>query len=224
MPPVHDLRVADVRDAGDLKTPTPRDHWDDVWDKADPDQVSWFEPRPETSLHLIEASGVGQGAAVIDVGGGASLLTRQLLDRGYTDLTVLDISGSGLAAARERLGSAASDVEWIQADARRFEPSRRWDLWHDRAVFHFLTRVEDRAAYRATLERALTTDGQVILATFGPEGPVRCSGLDVRRYSDDMLAEELGPGFSLSDSILELHTTPGGATQQFLYARFSRLG
>jgi len=166
---------------------------------------------------------VRREAAVIDVGGGSSLFTRQLLEVGFQDLTVLDISSSGLAAARERLGPRASEVEWVEADVRQLEPSRTWDLWHDRAVFHFLTEAEDRAAYRQALNMAVNPHGHVILATFGPEGPTRCSGLDVRRYSEDGLSEELGPGFSLSDSCLELHTTPGGTTQQFLYTLFRRL-
>jgi SAM-dependent methyltransferase len=215
--------MAHMSDEGDLIAESARDHWDAVWGEADPDQVSWFEPRPEVSLRLIEESGVTSRAAIIDVGAGASLLTRQLLDAGYEDLTVLDISSRGLAAGRDRLGSAAADVVWIQADLLRFEPAREWDVWHDRAVFHFLTDAADREAYCATLRKALAADGQVILATFGPQGPTRCSGLDVRRYSEDMLAGELGPGFSVVDSLVELHTTPGGTVQQFLYARFRRV-
>lgn len=211
-------------DEGDLSPPAPLDHWNQVWDTADPDRVSWFEPCPESSLDLIESSGVGYRAALIDVGAGASLLTRQLLEAGYQDLTVLDISASGLAAGRARLGPAAADVKWIQADVRHFEPAMTWDLWHDRAVFHFLIRAEDRAAYLATIDRALAPDGQVILATFGPEGPLRCSGLEVRRYSLESLAGELGPGFRLEDSSMREHTTPAGGSQQFLYARFKRVG
>ena len=209
-------------DEGEL-TGTARDHWNTVWGKADPDRVSWFELYPEASLRLIETSGVGHEAAVIDVGGGGSLFTRGLLEDGFQDLTVLDISPSGLAAGRNRLGPRASEVEWVEADVRELEPSRKWDLWHDRAVFHFLTGSTDRAAYRQTLNRAVNPGGQVILATFGPQGPTRCSGLDVRRYSEDLLSDELGPGFSLSDSCLELHTTPGGTTQQFLYTLYRRL-
>ena len=214
--------MANVPDEGELSSPAPLDHWNGVWDTADPDRVSWFEPRPESSLDLIESSGVGYGAALIDVGAGASLLTRQLLEAGYQDLTVLDISASGLAAGRARLGPAAWDVGWIEADVRHFEPPRKWDLWHDRAVFHFLIGAEDRAAYLATLDRVLAPDGQVILATFGPEGPPRCSGLEVRRYSAESLAAELGPGFRPEDSSLQDHTTPAGESQQFLYARFRR--
>ena len=216
--------MANVPDEGELSPPVPLDHWNGVWDRADPDRVSWFEPRPESSLDLIESSGVGYGAALIDVGAGASLLTRQLLEAGYQDLTVLDISASGLAAGRSRLGPVASHVEWIQADVRHFEPSRTRDLWHDRAVFHFLIGAEDRAAYLTTLDRALAAEGQVVLATFGPEGPLRCSGLEVRRYSLESLAGELGPGFRLEDSSIQEHTTPAGGSQQFLYARFKRVG
>lgn len=209
-------------DEGDGGITTSRQHWDDVWDRADPDRVSWFQPRPDVSVRLIESSGVGLEAALIDVGGGASVLTCQLLDAGYQDLTVLDISAAGLAAGRRRLDKTASRVQWIQADVREFRPSKTYDLWHDRAVFHFLVRPEDRAAYLDALEYALASDGHIIVATFGPEGPTRCSGLEVRRYSEAMLAEELGPGFRLEEAHVELHTTPRGGTQQFLYAWLSR--
>ncbi len=224
MSAVHAVRLANVPDEGELSPPTPLDHWNGVWDRADPDRLSWFEPRPENSLALIESSGVGYEAALIDVGAGASMLTNQLLEAGYEDLTVLDISAGGLAAGRERLGSRASEVEWIRADVCEFDPPRAWDLWHDRAVFHFLIRAEDRAAYLRTLDRALAPGGHVVLATFGPEGPVRCSGLEVRRYSPESLEDELGSGFRLDDSSLQDHVTPAGGIQQFLYARFRRVG
>ncbi|NNK49896.1 MAG: class I SAM-dependent methyltransferase [Gemmatimonadetes bacterium] len=207
-----------------MRARAPRDHWNKVWDRSDPDRVSWFEPRSETSGQMIESSELGHEAGIIDVGGGASLLARRLLDAGYGDLTVLDISEAGLAAGRERLGPRAPSVEWIHADVRDFEPARTWDLWHDRAVFHFLTVAEDRAAYLGTLGRALAAGGQVILATFGPDGPDRCSGLEVRRYSAEMLVAEFDPGFRLEESSIEAHATPAGVTQQFLYARLRRSG
>ncbi len=150
-------------------------------------------------------------------------MTVHLMERGFQDLTVLDISPTGLEAARARLGARTGKVHWIEADVRFFEPSRKWDLWHDRAVFHFLTEAGDRAAYRQTLKRAVDPGGRVILATFGPDGPTRCSGLDVRCYSEEMLSAELGPGFGLTDSCVEMHTTPGGTTQQFLYTLFRRI-
>lgn len=217
---LYPIRMEHLQDEGELRPHHPRGHWDDVWGGADPDRVSWFEPLPEISLRLILSSGVGLEGSVIDIGGGASLLTRCLLEEGYRDLAVLDVSSRGLTAGRSRLGPDASRVEWIEADVRRFEPSRVWDLWHDRAVFHFLTEPDDRAAYRASLERALAPRGLVVLATFGPDGPSRCSGLEVRRYSADGLAEELGAAFALEESLLRDHTTPAGASQQFLYARF----
>lgn len=194
-----------------------------MWGRADPDRVSWFEVRPTVSLSLVDSSGIDLDSGIIDVGAGASLMTVHLLERGFLDLTVLDISPTGLEAARARLGAPAGEVQWIEADVRFFKPSRKWDLWHDRAVFHFLTEAGDRAAYRQTLTKAVEPGGQVILATFGPEGPTQCSGLDVRRYSEDMLSDELGPGFNLTDSCLETHTTPGGTTQQYLYTLYRRL-
>ncbi len=194
-----------------------------MWGRADPDRVSWFESFPETSLRLIELSGVGHEAAVIDVGGGGALLARHLLEAGFQDLSVLEISPTGLEAARARLGARAGEVRWIEADVRFFKPSRKWDLWHDRAVFHFLTEAGDRTAYWQTLKRAVDPGGRVILATFGPEGPTRCSGLDVRRYSKDTLSDELGTDFSLTDSCVEVHSTPDGTMQQFLYTLFRRL-
>ena len=207
---------------GDLTGKSAALHWDEVWGRSDADRVSWHEPHPEASLRLIEAAGIAPDAGIIDVGGGASLLARQLLDAGHTDLTVLDVSSGGLDAGRGRLGLRASEVEWIRADVRGFEPARTWELWHDRAVFHFLTRDEDRQAYLGTVDRALSAGGQLVLATFGPEGPTRCSGLEVRRYSSADLAEAFGPGYRLAESRLETHVTPAGAIQQFLYARFGR--
>ena len=209
-------------DEGELSPPTPLDHWNGVWDRADPDRVSWFEPLPEESLALIESSGVGSGAGLIDVGAGASMLTNQLLEAGYTDLTVLDISAGGLAAGRERLGSRASEVEWIRADVREFDPPRTWDLWHDRAVFHFLCDEVDRARYVARLASAVPAGGHIIIATFGLDGPEQCSGLPIMRYEPKSLSRAIGAGFDAIGFVDELHYTPAGGEQHFLYGHFRR--
>ncbi|NIN70718.1 MAG: methyltransferase domain-containing protein [Gemmatimonadetes bacterium] len=195
-------------------------HWERIYATNAPDEVSWFQAKPETSLRMIEASGVGPDGLIIDVGGGASTLVDYLLDAGYKNVSVLDWAPRGPEQARARLGSRADEVKWIEADITRFEAPHRWDLWHDRAVFHFLTDGADRAAYRASLFRCVASGGQVIIATFGLEGPRRCSGLDVVRYSPDSLAAELGAGFTLVESEAELHRTPKGAVQTFNYCRF----
>ncbi len=173
------------------------------------------------SLALIERAAPDRSATVLDVGGGASTLVDDLLARGYRDLSVLDISAEALHVAHKRLGKAAGGVTWLTADLLGESLQRsRYDLWHDRAVFHFLTRPDQRAHYRRQLTRALKPGGHVVLATFGPQDPVTCSGLDTVRYDAERLVRELGDGFTLMDSTLELHATPFGTTQQFLYTLF----
>ena len=198
-------------------------HWETVYRTKAPDAVSWYRPHLDTSLALIERAAPDRGAAVVDVGGGASTLVADLLARGYRDLSVLDISAAALNVARERLGEAADKVTWLAADLLDAPlPQARYDLWHDRAVFHFLTEAEQRAHYLRQLARALKPGGHAVLATFGPQGPLKCSGLDTVRYDAWELARVLGDGFTLVDSTLELHATPFGTTQPFLYALFRR--
>ena len=199
-----------------------RDHWEAVYTTKKSDETSWFQARPEGSLAFVRATGVGRDAGIIDVGGGDSRLVDVLVDEGYADLTVLDISAAALARARNRLGAGAAAVTWIAADVTGFEPQRTWDVWHDRAVFHFLTDPDDRAAYRNALLRALAPGGHVVLATFAPDGPNRCSGLDVVRYGPDDLLTALGDEFTLLSGEGHLHATPSGATQSFTYAHFQR--
>jgi SAM-dependent methyltransferase len=195
-------------------------HWERIYATNAPNEVSWFQARPEISLRMIEASGVGADGRIIDVGGGASTLVDHLLDAGYRNVSVLDLTQGSTELARARLASRADEVEWLEADITRFEAPHRWDLWHDRAVFHFLTDAADRAAYRASLFRCVESGGHVIIATFGPEGPTRCSGLDVVRYDPDSLGGELGAGLTLVESAAELHRTPTGAVQAFNFCRF----
>jgi SAM-dependent methyltransferase len=204
----------------DADTSSAESHWSRVYAEADADLVSWYEERPDASLRLIEAARASTDSSIIDVGGGVSLLAGHLLDRGYDDVTVLDVASQAIELARERLAERARRVAWLTADVTRFDPPRRWDLWHDRAVFHFLVEPEARDAYRACLLRALAPGAGVVLATFGPRGPERCSGLPVRRYSPGLLAAELGPSIELTEHFLHTHVTPTGGEQQFLYALF----
>ena len=197
-------------------------HWHNVYATKQHTDVSWYQVEPSRSLEFIEASGVAKDRAIIDVGGGASTLVDHLLDSGYEQLTVLDIAASALRQARERLGGRADPVDWQVADVVSFDAQRRFALWHDRAVLHFLVDADDRERYVATLRSALAPGGHVVLAGFGPDGPQKCSGLPVRRYSVEKFAELLGPEFELRDHAIEEHTTPGGAVQQFLYTRWQR--
>jgi hypothetical protein len=199
-------------------------HWDSVYATRAATEVSWYEARPGQSLELIRSSAVSCDDPIIDVGGGASLLVDALLDAGYRDLTVLDISGNVLERLRERLGARGSSVSLIREDVAAFQPDRRYAVWHDRAVFHFLVTKEERALYVHALRRALRPSGHVIMATFGPEGPEHCSGLPTARYEADTLAAELGPDFLLATSEVVLHRTPRNMPQQFLYCRFDRHG
>jgi len=194
-------------------------HWDKVYGTKAPDQVSWFRPHLETSLALIERATRGdRSSSIIDVGGGASTLVDDLIERGYEKVTVLDISQAALDVAQERLGNAARFVQWLNADvAQASVPARSFDVWHDRAVFHFLTKPEERLAYVRNVASAVREGGHVIVSTFGPEGPTKCSGLDVMRYDAESLHAEFGARFRLVESSKELHDTPFGTTQQFLY-------
>ena len=199
-------------------------HWQRVHEKNAEDQVSWFQARPEPSLRLIEKTGVSRTAGIIDVGGGASRLVDNLLDAGYSRLGVLDIADRSMARTRERLGPRAEAVQWTVSDVTRYEPETRWDLWHDRAVFHFFVNATERERYRQVLGKAVAPGGHVVIATFGPDGPERCSGLPVVRYGAYELSAVLGDAFSLKESLINNHRTPSGAEQQFIYAWFERGG
>lgn len=193
-------------------------HWDKVYTTKAPDNVSWFQEHAETSVRLIHATGLGREASIIDVGGGASTLVDDLLADGYHAMTVLDVSGAALEESKRRLGTQGESVRWMEADITRavFEP-HSFDLWHDRAVFHFLTAEEDRRAYVAQVLRALKPGGHVIMATFGAKGPTQCSGLPVVRYAPQELHSEFGETFTLLSHEEELHHTPFGTDQQFIY-------
>ncbi len=203
--------------------PDPQLHWDAVYGQRSASEVSWYEAEPTQSLALIAEADLAPAAPIIDVGGGASLLVDRLLAGGHTDVTVLDLSGEVLAQVGTRLGAVRNHVTLLQQDIRVFSPARRYALWHDRAVFHFLTDPVDRARYRAALLAGTSPGSHVIIATFGPQGPARCSGLDTCRYDADSLAKELGMPFQLTESLLSDHATPSDTCQQFLYARFVRV-
>ncbi|MBS0556607.1 MAG: class I SAM-dependent methyltransferase [Proteobacteria bacterium] len=194
-----------------------RSHWNRVYTTKTADTVSWYQVQPKISLELIAAANLAADAPIIDVGGGASLLVDHLLAKGRRELSVLDVSAAALNRVRERLGADAAKARWIEADVREFAPSQRYDLWHDRAVFHFLTDAADRAAYMAALRRSLNPRGHVVAATFALDGPARCSGLSVAQYDAASLHGEFGENFELLESRRETHITPAGAEQRFTW-------
>ena len=199
-----------------------RSHWDDVYEGKPATAVSWYQPHSAQSLTLIEAASPGHASAVIDVGGGASTLVDDLLAKGYADLTVLDIAETALAQSKVRLANRAAEVSWIVADVTKWKPLRSYAIWHDRAVFHFLTEPADQDAYIAALKAGTRHGATVIVATFALDGPARCSGLPVQRYSAETLARRIGPPFRLTAQATELHRTPSGTEQRFSYAVLRR--
>lgn len=196
-------------------------HWERVYAERSATELSWFEPSPATSLKAIALTGLKAGARGVDVGGGASALVDRLVRDGFR-MTVLDIAARGLAVARQRLGAVAEQVDWVVADVTQWRPSGQYDLWHDRAVFHFLTNEDDRHRYVETLAASLRPGGWIIMATFAPDGPERCSGLPVQRWSSVGLQAELGDRFALHADWTETHTTPSGGAQKFTWAVFQR--
>lgn len=197
-------------------------HWNTVYSTRSEQQVSWFEPLPEISIRMLDAAGLTASSCVIDVGGGDSRLVDHLIARGLTCITVLDISAAALARAKARLDAAAAIPTWIDADVTGSWAIPPVDIWHDRAVFHFLTAPEARTQYRNHLLDTLKPGGAAIIATFALDGPEKCSGLPVVRYSPETLAAELGPGLTLVESVLWRHRTPFGTEQSFQYSRFRR--
>jgi SAM-dependent methyltransferase len=199
-----------------------RAHWQRVYSTKSEREVSWFEAIPVVSLRMMEAAGLSTGTCVLDVGGGDSRLVDILAARGLVCLAVLDVSDAALERARARLGDAADVPTWIAADVTGEWSLKPMDIWHDRAVFHFLTDADDRERYRQRLRSTLKVGGAAIIATFAPDGPEKCSGLPVARYSPEALVAEIGDGFLLADSRRHQHVTPWGATQSFQYSRMTR--
>ena len=198
-------------------------HWQRIYKEKGENQVSWFQERPDISLALIEAVRADPSSAIVDIGGGASRLVDALIEKGYRDLTVLDVSESAVSIAKMRLGERAGMVNWIVADVTRWKPARSYDLWHDRAAFHFLTEASDRAAYIDRLTKAVQPGGHAIIGTFALDGPERCSGLPVVRYDAAQLSATLTPSFALVDMRRHDHKTPWGAIQHFQFSVFRRV-
>jgi SAM-dependent methyltransferase len=199
-------------------------HWENVYTSKDERSVSWFQQTPAISLELIRATGVPATAAILEIGGGASRLPDALLDAGFAAISVLDLSDGALAIAKARLGARGAGVSWIVADVTTWQPMHTCDVWHDRAAFHFLTQAHDRAAYAACVAKAVRVGGHVIIGTFAPDGPERCSGLPVMRHDAASISRTLGPAFELVDSRTHDHVTPNGTTQRFQFSRLRRTG
>lgn len=198
-------------------------HWQNVYQTRDEQAVSWFQERPDISLDLIHATGVDASASIIDIGGGASRLVDALISEGFKAVGVLDLSEKALATSKARLGAKAAQVEWIVADVTKWQPSQNYDVWHDRAALHFLTDPKDRAAYVERVLKAVRVGGHVIIGTFAPDGPERCSGLPVIRHDAATLGELLGLSFALAETRRHNHQTPSGVIQKFQFSRFRRV-
>ena len=197
-------------------------HWENVYRAKGERDVSWFEESPALSLDLIRTTGVDSKAAIVDIGGGAARLVDALLDDGFEDVSVLDLSETALAASKARLGARAAAVHWLVADVTNWDPPRAYDVWHDRAVFHFLTEAQERAAYAARAVKGVRAGGHVIIGTFAPDGPERCSGLPVARHDAASIGAVLGSAFTLIESRRHDHRTPTGAIQRFQFSRYKK--
>ena len=198
-----------------------KNHWENVYETKNPDQVSWTQAKPQTSLDFISSFGLGKEARIIDIGGGDSNLVDFLLQEGYENITVLDISSKALEKAKERLGDAAAKVKWIATDITAFEPAETYDIWHDRAAFHFLTNQEQVSKYMGIAEKSIT--GFMVLGTFSKNGPTKCSGLDIQQYDEESLSSEFESGFEKIQCLTEDHTTPFGTVQNFVFCSFKKL-
>lgn len=198
-------------------------HWENIYKTKSSKDVSWYTPRLQKSLELILKLGFTKEAQIIDIGGGASTLPDDLLAQSFKKITVLDISSEALKVSKERLGKNADLIQWLEGDITQISlKADHYDLWHDRAVFHFLTKPEDRKKYVKNLTSCLKPNGYALMATFGPNGPLKCSGLEIVRYSAESLKRELGEGFDLKKHVLEIHKTPFDTTQEFLYCLFKK--
>lgn len=197
-------------------------HWEDVWTRKKSNEVSWYQEYPKTSLELILSTNPSKDARIIDVGGGDSNLVDKLLDLGFKNITVLDISAKALQRAKERLGKRAEMVKWIECDVREFDTDNRYDIWHDRALLHFLISEEDLEHYTRLTRKHVKDGGCMILSTFSTNGPMMCSGLDTRQYSEESMKKLFSNGFEHIKSFEEEHKTPFGVNQIFIYTVFRK--
>jgi ubiquinone/menaquinone biosynthesis C-methylase UbiE len=202
-----------------------KDHWEKVYSEKQPTEVSWYQQHPEYSLELIDSTGIDPSASIIDIGGGASTLVDNLLKAGYENLSVLDISSAAIKQAKGRLveNEMAKKVKWIELDITKFKTDERFDVWHDRAVFHFLIDEKDRLSYVNVMSRVLEIGSTAIIAAFDFNGPKQCSGLDVVHYNPEKMSAVLGPSFQLIETRSEEHVTPSDSLQSFIYCRFIRV-
>ncbi|VAW48460.1 tRNA (adenine57/58-N1)-methyltransferase [hydrothermal vent metagenome] len=200
-----------------------KEHWKNVYQNKSAEEVSWYQAIPTISLSIIRDSGLKKEQAIIDVGGGASTLVDSLLQEGFEDITVLDLSSQALEVAKQRLGERAEAVDWLAEDITQFSPKKKVFFWHDRAVFHFLTQSEDRAKYKKILASSVLSGGYVMIAVFSIGGPEQCSGLDIVQYDADKIKEALGVEFKLIDEQVEQHMTPSGNAQLFRYFVFRKV-
>jgi len=198
-------------------------HWENIYSTKELETCSWFQPIPVTSLDFIEQAGLTKSAKIIDVGGGDSLLVDGLLEKGYLDITVLDISEAALERAKQRLGNKANQVKWIVGDAASFAPPEKYDLWHDRAAFHFLTHQNDVNGYVVTAKNALNDPGILVIGTFSESGPKKCSGVEIKQYSETSLIQIFRSGFKKLKCVNVDHTTPSNANQNFTFCSFQKL-
>ncbi|MFN5224352.1 MAG: class I SAM-dependent methyltransferase [Bacteroidota bacterium] len=197
-----------------------KNHWNHVYDTKELKDVSWFQPKPETSLDFIHEFHVPKTSKIIDIGGGDSLLVDHLLDLGYEDLTVLDISEKAIAKAKQRLGDRAEKVKWIVSDITEFKATEKYDFWHDRAAFHFLTTEEEISKYLSVAKNAVRLEGILVIGTFSESGPVKCSGLNIKQYSEKSLGEKLNRLFKKIKCITVDHITPFQTIQNFVFCSF----
>ena len=198
-------------------------HWGNVYQKKSPLDVSWYQKEPKLSLELIRCTQVANNEAIIDVGGGASVLVDHLCKECFTNLAVLDISENALASTKKRLGESAKSIEWFVADITQFDAPHKFSLWHDRAVFHFLTDHSDRKSYVKALKNSLRPEGHLIIATFAIGGPEKCSGLEIVQYDSEKMIAELGEDFELVEERNEVHITPANKEQKFIFFRFLKV-
>ena len=199
-----------------------KNHWEQIYQTKKPDQVSWYQPTPVTSLSFFEQYNVPKEAKIIDIGGGDSFLVDHLLNRGYKDITVLDISESSLERAKSRLGDRSGLVKWIVEDAATFEPTERYDFWHDRAAFHFLTKEDEIQNYINTVQQSINPSGILVLGTFSVQGPKKCSGIEIKQYSETSMTDRLKGTFEKIKCITVEHKTPFDTIQQFIFCSFRK--